>query len=132
LSLDAREGVREKRAPLIMNPFSLLSSVAGALCVLLSAVYYLKSSNVQKLQADLQKRQQEVQGEQQEVQLQQQKYQTQQQQINDGLKLQQQIGPAVLQDLGLLARDNKNEKIRKLLEKYGVKINEAPETPEKK
>ena len=123
--------MREKRAPL-MNPFSLLSSVAGALCVLLSAVYYIKSSNVQKMQADLQKRQQEVQSEQQEVQLQQQKGQAQQQQIDAGIKLQQQIGPAVLNDLGLLARDNKNDKIRKLLEKYGVKINETPETPEKK
>jgi F0F1-type ATP synthase membrane subunit b/b' len=115
-----------------MNPFSLLSSVAGAFCVLLSAVYYLKSSGVQKLQADLQKRQQEVQGEQQEVQLQQQKAQAQQQQIDAGVKLQQQIGPAVLNDLGLLARDNKNEKIRKLLDKYGVKINEAAEAPDKK
>ena len=35
-------------------------------------------------------------------------------------------------DLGVLARDNKNEKIRKLLDKYGVKVNEGGETPEKK
>jgi len=114
-----------------MNPFSLLSSVAGTLCVLLSAILYLKSSSVQKLGADVQKRQQEVQAEQQEVQLQREEYQTQQQRIDAGVKLQQQIGPAVLQDLGLLARDNKNEKIRKLLEKYGVKVNDAPATPKR-
>src|SRR5436190_24323947 len=66
LPLDGRGDVREKRAPL-MNPFSLLSSIAGALCVLLSAILYLKNNNVQKLGADVQKRQQEVQAEQQEV-----------------------------------------------------------------
>jgi hypothetical protein len=115
-----------------MNPFSLLSSVAGAMCVLLSAIFYLKNSSVQKLQADVQKRQQKVQAEQQEVQLQQQEYQTQQQRIDAGVKLQQQIGPAVLQDLGVAVRDHKNEKIRTLLEKYGIKLNDAPATSDKK
>ena len=115
-----------------MNPFAILSSAAGALCVLLSAIVCLKSSSVQGLQADLQKKQQEVQTSQQEVQLQREKIQAQQQQIDAGVKLAQQVGPAVLNDLGVLARDNKNEKIRKLLDKYGVKLNEAGETPEKK
>jgi septal ring factor EnvC (AmiA/AmiB activator) len=115
----------KRRLP-FMNPFSLLSTVAGALCVLLSTAFYLKSNTVQKLQADLQKRQQEVQAELQEVQLKQQEAKDQQQQIEDGVKLQQQVGPAVLNDLGLLARDNKNEKIRKILEKYGIKLNDTP------
>lgn len=87
---------------------------------------------MQKLQAEYQRKSQEVQAAQQEVQLQQQKIQAQQQQIDAGIKLAQQVGPAVLNDLGVLARDNKNEKIRKLLDKYGVKVNEGGETPEKK
>ena len=131
MSLDGSGDVRDKPPP-IMNPFALLSSAAGALCLLLSAIFYLKSATVQTLQSDLQKKQQEVQAEQQEVQLQQQKGQVQQQAIDAGVKLQQQVGPAILQDLGVLARDNKNDKIRKLLEKYGVKINEGGEAPDKK
>ena len=38
----------------------------------------------------------------------------------------------MLNDLGVLARDNKNDKIKKLLEKYGVTINDkAAEEPKK-
>jgi predicted Holliday junction resolvase-like endonuclease len=115
-----------------MNPAPLLSIVSGLLCLLLSFVFYFKSSNVQSLSADLQKQQTELQSQQQTLQTEQNKFQNQQQQIQAGLKLAQEVGPQVLNDLGLLARDNKNEKIRKLLEKYGVTLNEktgeAPKT----
>ena len=47
-----------------------------------------------------------------------------QQQIQAAMQLAQQIGPQVLNDLGLKARDNKNDKLRKLLSKYGVEIND--------
>jgi hypothetical protein len=116
-----------------MNPSAIVSTLAGAACVVLSLIFFVKSSSVQGQQASLQKQQQELQTQQQAVQLQQQQLQTQQQQINAGSQLAQQVGPAVMNDLALLARDNKNEKLRKLLEKYGLKIDEgAPSTPEKK
>jgi hypothetical protein len=112
-----------------MNPLAILSSATGALCVVLSAVFFLKSNSVQSLQADLQKSQQEVQTKQQDAQLQQQQLQMQQQRIEQGRQLAQQIGPQVLNDLGILARDNKNEKIRTLLEKHGVKVGEGGDLP---
>ena len=109
-----------------MNPAAILSTASGLLCLILSIVFYFKSANVQALSADLQKQQQEVQTQQQSLQVEQQKFQNQQQQINAGAQLAQQVGPAVLNDLGLLARDNKNEKIKKLLEKYGVTLSDKP------
>ena len=112
-----------------MNPFAMVSTLAGAICVVLSVVFFIKSSSVQAQQANLQKRQQELQTQQQAAQLQQQQLQTQQQQINAGSQLAQQVGPAVMNDLGVLARDNKNEKLRQLLEKYGLKIDEGSGTP---
>jgi predicted Holliday junction resolvase-like endonuclease len=114
-----------------MNPSALLSTLSGLVALVLSIFFYFKSSNVQSLGADLQMKQQEAQEKQQSLQVQQQSFQAQQQQIQAGVQLAQQVGPAVLSDLGALARDNKNEKIRKLLEKYGVTITDkgAGETP---
>lgn len=114
-----------------MNPLPPLSIVASAACVILSAMFFFKSSSVQALQSELQKQQQEIQTQQQAVTLQQQQLQAQQQSINQGTQLAQQIGPAVLNDLGMLARDNKNENLRRLLEKYGVRLNETAPTGKK-
>ena len=111
-----------------MNPSSILSTLSGLVALVLSIVFYFKSTGVQTLGAELQKRQQEAQEKQQALMVQQQSFQAQQQRINQGMQLAQQVGPAVLQDLGVLARDNKNEKIRKLLEKYGVTINDKAAT----
>lgn len=108
-----------------MNPLPPLSIAASAACVILSALFFFKSNSVQALQSELQKQQQEIQTQQQAVTLQQQQFQAQQQSINQGTQLAQQIGPAVLNDLGVLARDNKNENIRRLLDKYGVRLNEG-------
>jgi predicted PurR-regulated permease PerM len=109
-----------------MNPAAILSTLAGVLCLFLSVFFLIKSSAVQNLTADFQKQQQELQAQQQSLQVEQQKFQNQQQQINAGTQLAQQVGPAVLNDLGLLARENQNEKLRKLLEKYGVTLKDAP------
>jgi len=66
------------------------------------------------------------------LQLKQDAFQVQQKKIEAGVQLAQQVGPSVLNDLGLVARDNKNDKIKKLLEKYGVTINDkAAEEPKK-
>jgi hypothetical protein len=109
-----------------MNPAAILSTLAGLATLVLSIVFYFKSAGVQTLGAELQKRQQEAQEKQQSLMVQQQSFQAQQQRINQGMQLAQQVGPAVLNDLGIVARDNKNEKIRKLLEKYGVSITDKP------
>jgi hypothetical protein len=109
-----------------MNPAALLSTASGVLCLLLSAVFFVKSAAVQSKSAELQKKQTENQTQSSELQVKQQTFQMQQKQIEAGAQLAQQIGPAVLNDLGVLARDNKNDKIRKLLEKYGVTVNEKP------
>jgi hypothetical protein len=115
-----------------MNPAALLSTASGVLCLLLSVVFYVKSAGVQTRSSELQKKQQENQTEGSELQVKQQAFQSQQKQIEAGAQLAQQVGPAVLNDLGVLARDNKNDKIKKLLEKYGVSINDkAAEEPKK-
>lgn len=108
---------------------AILSTVAAGLCLALSAWLFVVSGSNSKLQGELQKQQTELQSQQQEVQLQQQQLQAQQQQINAGTQLAQQIGPSVLRDLGALAVENKNEKIKKLLSKYGVTLQENPATP---
>ncbi len=113
-----------------MNPAPLLSIVSGLLCLLLSVVFYFKSSSVQSLSEDLQKQQDTLQSEQRSFQTKQQLFQNMQQQVQSAQQLAEKVGPQVLNDLGLVARDNKNEKIKKMLEKYGVTINEkAAETP---
>src|SRR5262245_6810583 len=115
-----------------MNPAALLSTASGVLCLLLSGVFYMKSASVQGKSAELQKKQTENQTQSSELQVKQQTFQLQQKQIEAGAQLAQQIGPAVLNDLGVLARDNKNDKIKKLLEKYGVTINDkGAEEPKK-
>jgi hypothetical protein len=107
-----------------MNPAPLLSIVSGALCLMLSFVFLVKNGQVQSRSEELQKQQTEFQSQQQTLQTEQQKFQNQQQQINSASQLASQVGPQVLNDLGLAARDNKNDKIKKLLEKYGVTIND--------
>src|SRR5688572_7345729 len=108
---------------------AIISTGSAALALVLSVLVFFSSSSNNKLQEELQKRQQTVQTEQQSVQLQQQQLQEQQRQIDDGIKLHQQLGPAVLRDLGTVAVNKKNEKIRKLLEKHGLKIEEKPADP---
>ena len=110
-----------------MNPTALLSTLSGLAALVLSIIFYFKSTGVQTLGAELQQRQQEAQEKQQSLMVQQQSFQAQQQRISAGAQLAQQVGPQVLNDLGILARDKKNENIRKLLERYGVTINETPE-----
>ena len=101
---------------------AILSSVSAAVCVGLSIWLFIASASNHSLQSEFQKRQQELLTQQQQVQLQQQQLQQQQEQISAGAQLAQQIGPAVLNDLGTVARTNNNEKIKTLLSKYGVTI----------
>lgn len=112
---------------------SVLSVAAALLCLVLSIWFFFATGQNQSLQSQLQRKQQILQTRTQAVQLQQQQLQAQQEQINAGTTLAQQIGPAVLKDLGTAAIQNKNEDIRSLLMKYGVTISEStppPGTPE--
>ncbi len=103
---------------------SVVPTLVSGLCLLLTVWLFTSNSANQSLQADLQQKQQEIQTEQMEVQLQQQQLQSQQEQLNSAVKLAQEIGPAVLKDLGSVAVQNKNQKIKELLSKYGITIKE--------
>lgn len=109
-----------------MNPAPLLSIISGALALMLSVVFLAKNSTVQSKSGDLQKQQTEFQTQQQTLATQQQQFQNLQAQVQSAAQLAQQVGPQVLNDLGLVAREKKNDKIRKVLEKYGVTINDKP------
>ena len=115
-----------------MNVSAFLSIAAAGTSLALSVWLFVASGQNQKLQGELQKKQQELQAEQQEVQLQTQQLQAQQDQINAGIRLAQEVGPAVLRDVGNLSVQNKNESLKMLLAKYGVTIEEkAPEADAK-
>lgn len=105
---------------------TLLSTVGAALCLVLSVWLYTVSKTDQGLQADLQKSQTNLQTEQGQFQVKQQILQAKQQQLNAAQTLSQQVGPAVISDLQSLAVQNKNDKIKNLLSKYGIKAEEAP------
>lgn len=107
-----------------MNVSAFSSIAAAGTSLALSVWLFVTSGQNQKLQGELQKKQQELQAEQQEVQLQTQQIQAQQDQINAGIRLAQEVGPAVLRDVGNLSVQNKNESLKKLLAKYGVTIEE--------
>ncbi len=104
---------------------ALLSAAAAALSVLISIFLFFGNNGNQELSSKLQKRQAELQTEQGQFQLQQQQLQAQQQVINTANQLGQQVGPAVIADLKTVAKENKNDKIKNLLIKYGVN----PEDP---
>jgi hypothetical protein len=112
-----------------MRIAGIISTAAAVICLALSIWLFFANNANQALQGELQTKQQDVQTQQQQVQLQQQQLQTQQQNINAGTQLAQQVGPAVLRDLGSLALQNKNERIKKLLAKYGVTLKENEATP---
>ena len=103
---------------------SIISTASAALCLALSVWYFFANGANQKLQGELLTKQDDLQTQQQEVQLQQQKMQAQQQVINEGTQLAQQVGPAVLNELGAVATKNNNQKIKDLLKKYGLSVKE--------
>jgi hypothetical protein len=108
-----------------MKVGNIISSVAAGAAVILSVWLLFLNTSFQKLQGQAQQQQQELQAQQQQAQLQYQQVQAQQERINAGTQLAQQVGPAVLKDLGTVAVQNKNDKIKKLLGKYGLTVNEG-------
>lgn len=112
-----------------MNPAPLLSIVSGLLALLASVVFLVKSGSVQTASEELQKQQDTLAGEQRSFQTKQQVFQAAQQQVQGVLQLSQQVGPQVLNDLGLVAKEKKKDNLKTLLAKYGVTINENAPAP---
>jgi hypothetical protein len=110
-----------------MNIPQFLPAAASALGLLLSIWLFISNSTNSGLQGELQKKQTELQSEQQAVQIQNQQLQAQQEQIATGIRLAQEVGPAVLKDVAGLAVQNKNDSLKKLLGKYGITIQEGTE-----
>jgi hypothetical protein len=105
---------------------AILSTAAAALCLALSVWLFFASASDHSLQSDLQKRQTTLPTHQQDFQIAQQGLQTQQQQIQTANTLAEKVGPSVVTDLVTLAKTNKNDKIKKLLSKYGVNADDVP------
>jgi hypothetical protein len=107
-----------------MKISAILSTLTTTVCVVLSVWLFVLSRSNAALQADLQE-------EQQEYQIRAGKLREQEARINAGMQLAQQVGPAVLRDLGALSLQNNNEKIKQLLAKYGVEVKQSePPAPQ--
>jgi hypothetical protein len=102
---------------------AFLSTFAAALCLLLSVWFISVSFVDQGLQSDLQKKQTELQAQQQKLQFQQQLLQSAQQQINNTNTTTQKVAE-ILGDMRALAVQNKNDKLKNLLIKYGINPDE--------
>jgi ABC-type lipoprotein release transport system permease subunit len=108
-----------------MTPVSIASVAASLAGLVLSVWLLIASQSAQGLQRDLQQQQQELQNKQLSVQTQQQKLQTQQETVNTVQTYGQQVGQ-VLQAMGSMVVEKKNEKMRGLLKKHGFDVQEKP------
>ena len=115
-----------------MNPFSLLSIGAAGVSLVLSIWLLISGMSNQSQQGKWQEQQQELLNHQQTLATLQQKAQLQQQQVQSAKYLAEQVGPAVLKDIGGVVIQKKDEKLKSLLAKHGVQVQEstpAPGTP---
>src|SRR5258705_12325251 len=112
-----------------MKLTAILSTSAAALCLALSIWLFFVSSANSQLQLELRTKQEGNQTLEQALRLQRQQLEAQQEQIKAGTRLAQDLGPAVLRDLGALALRHKNEKVKALLAKYGVSVSERDAAP---
>src|SRR4051812_23920721 len=112
-----------------MNPFSLLAIGAAGISLLLSIWLLISGFTNQGQQSRWQEQQQELLNHQQTLQTLQQKAQMQQQQIQSGKYLAEQVGPAVLKDIAGQVIQKKNDKLKGLLAKYGVSVQETTPAP---
>jgi hypothetical protein len=112
-----------------MKLTAILSTSAAGLCLALSIWLFFASTANSQLQLELRTKQEGNQTLEQALRLQRQQLEAQQEQIKAGTRLAQDLGPAVLRDLGALALRHKNEKVKELLAKYGVSVSEHESTP---
>jgi uncharacterized protein YlxW (UPF0749 family) len=108
---------------------ALLSTASAALALILSLILFFTNATNENVQEDLRRRELDLATEQGQFQAQQQHLQQQQQIINTATTLKDQVGPAVVNDLKTIAADKKNDKIKNLLTKYGVKDEAASPAP---
>lgn len=102
------------------NLLSYLSTAAGALCLILG-IWLLSISNTNRsLRGSLQDLQKRTLRHQKALQVQQRELQTQQEQINAGQTINQQVGPAVLQEMAAVS--TKDEKMKELLLRHGYSV----------
>ena len=105
-----------------------ISTVATALCLVLSIVVFAVGGSNRSIQEDIKKQQKGLQDQQKAIQVQQQMLQDQQREIDAGNQISQQIGPNLLRDMA--AASVKNEKMKALLAKHGYNVaTPAPGTP---
>ncbi len=104
---------------------TIFSTTAAVACLGLCLWLYIGTSGNGRLQATLQQREATLQEEQEKFSGQQQQLQTQQQQINTANNFQQQVMPTVISELRAVALQNKNEKLKSLLARYKVPMEDA-------
>lgn len=110
-----------------MNFSSLLAIGATGLSLLLALCLFIYGLINGSQQSRWQEQQQELMNRQQTLAGLQQQAQQQQQQIQAGRQLQEQVGPAVLKQIGAAALPPKNnEKLKSLLAKHGITAQAAP------
>jgi hypothetical protein len=114
-----------------MNFSSLLAIGATGLSLILSLCLFIYGLINGGQQSKWQDQQQELLNHQQELATLQQQAQLQQQQIQAGRQLQEQVGPAVLKEIGAaaLATPKPNEKMKSLLAKHGITAQAAATPP---
>jgi hypothetical protein len=98
-------------------PF-LISTIVAIACLALAAMHYYHGSANLRLQVELQKEQQSLQGMRDTLEEQQREFQRQQQIIDEGVSVQQRLGPPIVQNIGVIAARNNNEKLKILLGRY--------------
>src|SRR4051812_17278748 len=104
-----------------MNFSSLLAIGATGLSLILSLCLFIYGMINGSQQTKWQEQQQELLNHQQTLATLQQTAQQQQQQIQAGRQLQEQVGPAVLKEIGAAALPPKNnEKLKSLLARHGI------------
>ena len=104
-----------------MNPFAIASVGASAVTLALSIWLLLTGSTSASRQTRLQEKQKELQSQQLQFQTQQLKLQEIQTRVNQTNAFAQQVDQ-VIRDLATLSLQKKNEKIRGVLDKYGIKF----------
>jgi hypothetical protein len=110
-----------------MNFSSLLAIGATGLSLILALWLFVSGMINGSQQSKWQEQQQELLNHQQQLAQLQQQAQQQQQQIQAGRQLQEQVGPAVLKEIGAAALPPKNnERMKTLLAKHGVTAQAAP------
>ncbi len=95
-------------------PF-IIATATSLVALILGVVYYTNGNANLITQSDIQQKQQKIQELNDTIDLQNREFQRQRQVIEQGAAIDQKFGPPILRDIGILAAQNKNEKLKSLL-----------------